>query len=563
VQVIATLETDANVSVDIPKFPENGQFSVVGANKSTSSSTSISMINGKTTTDKTVSTRFMYQIQFNTQNSVVLPPLSITIDGTPHESNSISFSVGEKSEKTSAVSVRFLRERANIYIGEQAILTVRVQIRANEGAQLTNDGYVGFLNTVQEKLSEKFTATPLVSSPKTSQEVINGQNYFIYDLPFNIVPTDTGKIVLNATPLTYIIEDMSQGRDPFDGFFGFSSIRQQQAIATAPSLSYSIKSVPRPTPKSYTGIIGEVKITGNLSKDTIAAGESATLRLTLSGKMPANLLGELELSKNDKLDIFPPERTVSSDTTASGLSSKKQYSYMIVPKIEGEHTISVPEISWFDPKSGTFKVAKVKDFSFFATPGDFGDKVQTRRYLTQTEIATLGDDIRYIKTKLSENDAMNNFSKKNLLNSFIIIWIAALALVLIKLKQVFLPQNADKLKQSKAFSLATRALTKISCGKDVKNSEISIILQYLSSKTGKECGSMKYDEVETVLISRKVSKSTAENLTKYLRDVEMARYSFDTAGTARHAPTNTKELSRRSLSVRGIEVIKQIEREFK
>lgn len=550
VQVFAELALSGNASVDIPQFPQSENYTVLGANKSQSSSTSISMVNGKTTTDKTITIRFSYQIQFNSQKTVNLPPLLLTIDGKQTASNGITFNIGEQApEESKPVSVKFIRNRSTIYKGEQATLTIRVLVRANSGAQLTNDGYIGFLNNVQEKLSEKFNATPLSNSPQTKQEVVNGVPHFIYDLPFNLVPTDTGKVTIPAMPILYVVEDRSEGRDPFDGFFGFSSVRQKQASVSSPALKYTINSLPKPMPKNFTGIIGEVKLTGNLSKDSLAAGESATLKVTMSGKMPPNLMGEIELGKNPDLDIFPPERKVTTDTAANGLNTKKQYSWMIVPKREGEFSISVPEVVWFDPSSATYKTAKAGNFMIKASAGEGGEKVQARRYLTQSEIATLGDDIRYIKTAFAENDIKEKFSRKTLWQIFIAIWILALILVLIKLKLVLFPKNANEEKRSKAFSSAVKELNKIAVGKEKSASEISAILKYISAKTGKECGSMKYDEIEKVLNERKVKKETCENLTKYFREVEVSRY----------AANNSHE----NLAKNGIEILKQIEREFK
>ena len=263
VRIEAELVTDRRVSVNIPQFPQSQDYSVLSANSSQSSSTSISIVNGRRTSENTVSTRFSYQIRFNSQKSVSLPPLSLTIDGKQFTSNGIAFNVSETPVRESPVSVRFIRERSTIYKGEQAILTIRILVRANANAQLTNDGYVRFLNSIQERLTEKFTLMPLSTSPQATQELINGIPHTIYDLAFNIVPLDTGRITIPAMPISYLIEERSGGRDPFDGFFGFSSVRQRQATANSPAFTYTINAVPRPMPANYTGIIGEIRLSGS------------------------------------------------------------------------------------------------------------------------------------------------------------------------------------------------------------------------------------------------------------------------------------------------------------
>ena len=542
VSVMAELTTNGAVSVSIPQFPQSSDFSVLSSNQSQSTSTSISMVNGRTTTERTTTTRFLYQIKFNSQNSVSLPPLSLTINGEQITSNPITFNIGTAPAQESPVSVRFIRDRSTLYKGEQTILTIRVQVRANAGAQLTNDGYTRFLHGLQERLSEKFTMTPLSNSPQTSQELINGIPHFLYDLTFCIVPTDTGRIAIPAMPISYAIEERSRGRDPFEGFFGFSSVRQRQATASSPPLTYTINALPRPIPANFTGIIGEIRLSGNLSKDSVAAGEAITLRITMSGRMSPNLMGEIDLGRHPDLDIFPPERRITTDTTANGISTRKQYSWMIVPRREGEFPISVRDVVWFDPNSATFRTASAGNFRIRASAGN-GERIQARRHLTQAEIATLGDDIRYIKTAFSTNDIRERFERKTLLKTFIAIWVLAAILILVKLKLVLFPKNQNAEKRSRAYSSAVRALNKKTA------SEISAIIKYLSIKTGKECGSMKYDEIEKTLGERKVKKETCENLTKYFREVEMSRYAA--AGT------------QKNLAKDGIEILKQIEREFK
>ena len=550
VSVVAELSTNGAVSTDIPQFPQSNDYSVLSSNKSQSSSTSISIINGKTTTERTVITRFIYQIRFNSQKAVNLAPLSVVIENKQIASNGITFNISEKKEEDNPVSVNFLRGRSTVYRGEQLRLTVRISVRANSNAQLTNDGYIEFMNAFQDKLSQNFTLTPLAKSPESKAEVINGIPHQIYDLSFNLVPLDTGKITISQIPIVYIVQERSSGRDPFDGFFGFSSVRQRQAATNSPVLTYSINDLPKPMPKNFKGIIGEIKINGSLSKDSVAAGDATTLKVTMSGKMSSALMGEIELDKNPDLDIFPPERKISQDTTANGVNTKKQYSWMIIPKKEGVFNVPIREIVWFDPSSATYKTASAGNFKIIASAGNYSQQVQTtRRYLTQSEIATLGDDIRYIKTAFSANDMnQNEIDKKLFRYLFVSAWILSLILIMIKIKITFFPKNIREEKRSKAFSAAIRELNRITSGKE-NFSPMAVIIKYLSTKTGEETGSMKYDEIEKLLKSRKVSAQTGENLTKYFREVEIARYASG--------------ISQNNLAKTGIELLKNIEREFK
>jgi hypothetical protein len=130
----------------------------------------------------------------------------------------------------------------------------------------------------------------------------------------------------------------------------------------------------------------------------------------------------------------------------------------------------------------------------------------------------------------------------------LLICAAALILTIIKLKTIFFSKNADEQKRSKAYSAAIRDITKRDKGKN-KISEISAILKYLSAKTGEECGSMKYDEIEKLLEKRNVSKPVCQKLTVFFRNVEMSRYA-----SADLQKNHGKD---------AIEILKNIDREIK
>ena len=544
--VVAELLTDGNVSGEIPQFPTSEDYSVLSSNRSQSSSRTVSIVNGKVTNENNVVTRYSYQIRINTKKTAVtLPPLSINIGGNSFSSNAITFNIGEKLEANHPVSISFLRDRSTVYKGEQSRMTVRVAVRAGTNAQLTTEGYNAFLSSFVDKLSANFTVTQLSKNIDSRVEVINGINHQIYDLPLNLVPLDTGRVAIPQIPVTYIVQDRDRGRDPFDiGFFGFSSVRQRQDVASSPALVYTIRDLPRPAPKGFTGIIGEIRLSGNVSSDSVEAGDAVTLRITMNGRMSAAVMGEIELEKNSDLDIFPPERRVRQDTSAAGINSRKEYSWMIVPRKEGRFKIPSREVTWFDPASATYKVASTGDFFISAAKGDYSQQPTTRRYLTQSEIATLGDDIRFIKMNYSTSDIHENPQNiRNIAYMLTALIAACVIMVLIKIKILLFPRNLHEERRSKAYTEAVRSLNK------GKISEISALINYLSAKTSRECGSMRYDEIESLLAGRNVSEEVCKRLTGYLRQVEMSRYSSGGVTT--------------DFAKSGIEILKSIDREIR
>lgn len=547
--VQASLATNKNAKFDAPQFVKSTQYQITGSTQNQSSSSSISIINGKQKMERTITTQLRYLVYFPTKGQVTLPALNLSINGETVTSNSITFNVGEAPKVEAPVAVRYIRDRSTVYRGEQLRLTVRIQQRLNTNAALTNEGYSQFLNALQIQLSNSFNLTPLSDRPSNEQTLINGVPYLVYDFTFNLVPLDTGSVSIKPLPFSYAEQQTNQRRsnDPFESFFGFSTVQNIQKRIYAPRLSYTIKPLPS-APRAYTGIIGSVALKGSLSTDTIPAGEGLTLKISLSGRMKPTALGEVSLPKLPDCEIFTPEKRITQDTTARGVYSRKQYTWMLIPQKEGEFHIPTISVVWFDPVTGTYKTEKVGPYTVHVIPGS-GEKLNTRRYLTQETIATIGDDIRYIKTNLDNNDQPPFIYKsRKVLLVFFIPWMISLFLVGYKIKQRFFPENLRLSTRKRAYTRA--AATLIAIGKKKQtDSPVTVFERYIASKSGANVGALRREELESLLVTHHVQPAIAKQLTEYLNTVEMARY------------LPTKEAQEHITA--GIHLLKTIEKEFR
>ena len=530
--VIATLRTTKMAKVTIPQFPESNEYRVLGSSSRTSSSSSIQIINGRRTSTREVETIFYYKIQFLKEGKVTLPPLTVQVKNESISTSPIEFFVGGERnvQKDIPITFSYVRPKSTLYINEQIPLKLRWLIKAGTGANLTNEGLQDVYKKVLDALEGKFSVTTTSEQVDQSQKIINGVQYSVVSLDLSLTAIDTGKVVIPPIPYSYVKRSRSRSYDAF-GFPTslFDSFTTTDESTVTPRLVLRVIS-PKDAPKGYTGIVGRVHLKGSISNDTVKVGDGITLKYRLSGRMKASALGSLELPKLQDFEMFPPERKVVSDTTGGKISTRKTVNYMIIPKKEGEYTIPAVKVIWFDPRSGTYKTEVAGPYKVVVLKSD--KKVsEPKRYLTKEQIATVGSDIHFIKTRLSNSDiTLKPYKSLVIIALLVIPWVLIILLILYKLSIKIMPKDKDKEIRKGAIGKAFKELDKIEKG-TLELSPSFVIDKFLNKKYSIPASSMKRDELRETLQKRGASSETVDTLFSF----------YDTVDASRYGGTTTKE----------------------
>jgi hypothetical protein len=524
--VMAELNIDKKSNIVMPQFPVSEEYKVVGSDSRQSSSSSISIVNGRRSVSKNITTSYYYKVLFPKTGKVTLPPLKISVDGEEHSTEGISFNIGVKRVVRN-VSVVFNRPKKILYKGEQSYLNVELRFKNESSAKPTNEGINKFITDFSKEIETKFATSLTIDQIEPKHKTINGVSHLVIELPYLVTPLSDGDITVGPLTLNYVNQKQVQSRDAFGGsFFGgsslFSRVENSAAVASTPKLNYTVKTLPLP-PKNYNGAIGKIRLTGKLSSNSVPSGEGVTLSLTVSGKMRAKALGDISVPAIDGVEQFTPEKTVTTDTTSYGFRSKKRYNYMLIPHNEGVVTVPAVEVVWFNTETGAYVTEKAGPFNLTVTKGVM-QKIERRRYLTKESLNAVGDDIRFIKTSLPTK-AENVKSYKSDFYIYLLLtpWFLALILLVIKIRVRFLPKNRANEKKRKALGLAVKELHNIEIGKSAE-SPVASVERYLASTTGTGVGSVTRVELEGQLKLRGVSDDSTTALSKFLEGVEMQRY---------------------------------------
>jgi tetratricopeptide (TPR) repeat protein len=536
VVVVAELVIDRQLDVAAPQLPQNDAFDVVNTDRKQSSSSSIQIINGKASQSKTITYQFYYVIVPKKTGPFTFPSLEVTVDGAPHATQPIPFNAVAEQVKNADVRAFLTLGKQPLYVGEQTILTFKIAQRANSQTQVDR-GFNAAVEAIEKSSGKWFSLSRLFTNQvATSSERMGGEMYRTASLRWALIPLTAGAAVIPPVPFAYAELKQSRRRnaDPFfgdffgDDFFG-GGVQAVSRTALSNELSVRIKELP-PPPAGFSGSIGKISLSASIDPPEIPAGEAATLKILVTAATRPGNVTDLPAPKIPNCEVFSPEKHVQVDTTASGITTKKSYKFLLIPQEEGALSLPPIELSYFDPYSGTYKTAASGPLSLSVTKGKKGAKPQTR-YLTQEEIREVGSDIRYIKTNVRVRTVSEKPYREPLFFllyplPFLIFFGALLyriqtrnrvAHAAVHIRQRALRQALKSLDLLKKKNSGTKA-------PEFLGSVAETIERYISQKFDFAATGRTLDELKTELLTRNADAAIVADLSSFIEQLDAYRF---------------------------------------
>ncbi|MCP4684958.1 MAG: protein BatD, partial [bacterium] len=154
--------------------------------------------------------------------------------------------------------------------------------------------------------------------------------------------------------------------DPIDSFFNdsfFSAARTKPVQVS----SNGVNLVVRPLPpysgdQTFSGLVGQFTMGAVIDKPKLAAGESATLTLTIQGKGNIMDAGSLPLNLDPGLvKVYDDTPTEEMAATAMGFSGKKIFKHALVPRKPGALVIPAVSLTYFDVDDNEYKTVSTNE----------------------------------------------------------------------------------------------------------------------------------------------------------------------------------------------------------
>jgi hypothetical protein len=527
-------------SIEAPVLAKSEEFDVVGTNQNQSSSTSIQIINGKMTQSVTTTYLFYYTITAKKIGSFTFPSLRLLADGTEYTSNPFTIAIGKEPPQSAAeVKVSLSLNKKNLFVGEQAILTVQVAQKAGAQIQMTQQGLAELYDKVEKGLGKDFSFARLFSQlpSKGATQAINNENYFVVKVTYAVFPINAGELVIPSAPFQFITLRRAQvrrgGGSFFDDFFSdnfFSSgVEQVSKSVMSNSLVAHASGLP-PSPGGFSGAVGTFKLNASISPQEVAAGEAATLSIAIAGGTRPGNIGDITLPQLPDCSIFSPEKHVNIDTAQTGISTHKTYKYLVIPKQEG--TLRIPPLTWsyFDPISAAYKTLRTDTLNLSVTKGKGAPAVQSR-YLTQEEIRQVGQDIRFIKTGITiKQQTVSPYKNPTFLLLYLLPLCIALFSLLYKIQSQRYAKDASLARRQKAFGRGLRKIADIhkknlQSAPDVFLGKISECLEaYITEKFGFAATGKILGDLRTELVSHGVKEDAADAVVALFERMDVCRF---------------------------------------
>lgn len=350
----------------------------------TSTESSISMINGKVSSSSSKTfTYTLYAVKAGTYTvpaahakaggkTLVSRTAKVTITGTAKRGNAAP-NMHEQDEggqvKAAGAPISgnelFIRVSANkkrVHEQEPILLTYKVyttlELTQLEGKMPDLKGF----HTQEVKLPQQ---------KSFHIERVNGRAYrCVTWSQYVMYPQMTGQLEIPSITFHGIVVQENRNVDPFEAFFngGSGYIEVKRDIA-APGVTVQVDALPA-KPATFSGGVGQMTVSGQLSTQQVKAGEPVTLRVVVGGTGNLKLLRQPLVAFPKDFDKYDAKVTDKTRLTERGLEGNMIYDFLAVPRNQGEYTIPAVELTYFDTSASAYKTVRTQPFKLSVAKGD-------------------------------------------------------------------------------------------------------------------------------------------------------------------------------------------------
>ncbi len=341
--------------VQVPQSPD---FQVVNNSVSSSSSRSITIINGKRVSQGGSTYEVTFELKANKKGIIKIPQALMQYEGKTYRSPSFNVEVTslDVSQKEASKD-RFIKTEVsnmNPYVGQGFTITYTLFTvdEITDGNQLKNAG--------QFKNFGPFSAKDL-EGMTNSRVSLNGRNYLLLVLQKHLlVPIKPGKFKVPSHTLKYVTYQYVNR-----GFFRTRGAEVPHAVQ-APAVTINVKALPA-APADFSGLVGKFSLKSKQDKKELLINDALTVKYEISGRGNFSALKELPLSWNKSWEVFEPKSINGYQVSGNTYVGKVTKEYVAIPRSNGKQAIPGLSFSYFDLASKKYKRLSVNEKSIEVT----------------------------------------------------------------------------------------------------------------------------------------------------------------------------------------------------
>jgi len=570
-----TYTSNSRAKISLPQFTD---FSLVGG-PSTSSSSSIQIINGQTT--QSTSFTYSYVLQAKAEGTFTIPAATASINGKSYSCNTVTINVVKQGSKPSQpqqssgrdpwgrqdpysqqqqqqvtgedIFIRMHVDRTNIYQGEPIVATLKIYTRLDlmgfEDFVLPD--YKGFW--VQEfEMPEQISL---------QRETVNGVPYNTAVLKKDLLyPQYSGTLEIKPAEVVCMVRQrVSGGNSPWDAFFGY--YENKSVSVKSSTVNINVKALPDNAPGYFSGAVGNFSLKTEVSDDSVKTNDAITIKLIVSGTGNIKLIDPPGIKFPNEFEVYDPEIKLNVNTAAGGNSGSKTFEYTLIPRYPGNFNIGNIRFAYFDPTTGRYKTLQSESISVFVKRGLNDDEGNVSSSYSKENIDYIGEeDIQFIKLKPFKLKKERNYLMGSPL--FILLLSVPLLLfgvvILVLRKRIKESANIAKMRNKKANKTSMKRLKH---AREFMNNNkreefykevMTALWGYLGDKLDIAVADISKDNVSEKLNERGISDNYTQ---EFLNIIELCEY-------AHFAPA-TEETRMQNVYNEAVKIINQLEQQLK
>jgi hypothetical protein len=529
------------------QLPDLTNFDVL-MGPSTSQSSSIQIINGKTT--QTSSFSYIFILRAKKEGKFTIRPASIKVDGKTYESNSLEIQVvkGQQQQQASGsgqqnnrqqqtdetpaanistdnLFVRVAIDKTMVSKGEQILATVKLYISPN----VPLNGFDEVKLPSYEGFWTKEIEVP--SQVNFTREVYNGKIYQVGVLKKTILfPQQTGTIRIEPFQITCLVRQrIRQQQSFFDDFF--DNYRVVKAKIISDPVAISVKDLPN-QPANFLGAVGNFNFTGTIDKTHVKSNEAITIKLTVSGSGNLGLINPPKLELPQDFEAYEPKTTDRVLASDNGLNGSISFEYLFIPRYAGNFTIPAIPFVFFNPSTRQYETRTTEAYNIRVDKGSDDQASNVVSSFSKEDVRVIGKDIRFIKqnnVKLMPKGS-SFYGTFEFYGIYILSLIAFAIFYVINRKKIIESANVTLVKNKRANKVALKRLKEAAGHLKTNHAErfyesvIKALWGYLSDKLSIPVAELNREKASESLLDKGIDQETVAELMKIIDDCEFARY---------------------------------------
>jgi len=342
---------------------------------STSSSTQI--INGSVSSKK----GYTYSAVVTQPGRVQIPAFSFKTNNGRIRSKAIELKVAKQGSKASQTPAQFEAaietDKKKVHLGEPIRVQYRIYNRM-DGVDVRNYSFPELSGVWKENVEGE--------DPRWENTIVDGRRVQVATVRTDMLyPTRTGQLDIAG----FNVE--AQMRVSFFNTRPISANAQPVRIEVLP--------LPPPIPASSLGTFRNLKVTWK-ADDKVEPKSNEAMNLTLEFKGNGNLglIGAPDIQWPKDLEVFDPEIKDRITTDLQGQRGRRTFTYLVIPRAEGDYEISLPALSFYDYALDRFVTLKAPAIVLNVTGSAQGEG-PAFGFNSKTDVTILTRDMRFIRTE--------------------------------------------------------------------------------------------------------------------------------------------------------------------